>query len=41
LRLAPAEPKAKRGLAGRLDGAAGIEGDPDVLKKIKEAEALL
>lgn len=40
LRLAPA-PKAKHGLAGHLEALQELKGDPDDLKKIKEAEALL
>jgi len=53
LRLGPAARKAKGGLAGELDSAveamkrvpwttlAELKGDPDILKKIDDAEALL
>ena len=53
LRLAPSAKKAKGGLAGDLEAAveamkhapwtaiAELQGDPDILKKIDEAEALL
>jgi ParB family chromosome partitioning protein len=53
LRLRPAAKKAKGGLAGELDSAveamkrvpwttlAELKGDPDILKKIDDAEALL
>lgn len=53
LRLGPAAKKAKSGLAGELDSAveamkrvpwttlAELKGDPDILKKIGDAEALL
>ncbi len=53
MRLGPAEKKAKSGLAGELDSAvdammrvpwttlAELKGDPEILKKIDDAEALL
>lgn len=53
LRLGPAAKKAKNGLAGELESAveamkrvpwtalAELKGDPDILKKIDDAEALL
>lgn len=53
MRLGPAAKKAKNGLAGELDSAveamkrvpwttlAELKGDPDILKKIGDAEALL
>jgi ParB family chromosome partitioning protein len=53
LRLAPAAKKTKGGLAGELDAAVEamkrvpwtaleeLKGDPDILKKIEDAEALL
>ena len=53
LRVAPPEKKNKSGLAGDLDSAiesmkrvpwtalAELEGDPEILKKIDEAEVLL
>jgi ParB family chromosome partitioning protein len=53
MRLGPAAKKAKSGLAGELDSAveamkrvpwttlAELKGDPDILKKIEDAEALL
>ena len=53
LRLGPAAKKAKNGLAGELDSAveamkrvpwttlAELKGDPDILKKIDDAETLL
>lgn len=53
LRLGPAEPKAKGGLAGDLDTAVEamrnipwtalqeLKGNPEILKKIEDAEALL
>jgi len=53
MRLGPAEKKAKSGLAGELDSAveammrvpwttpAELKGDPEILKKIDDAEELL
>ena len=53
LRLGPAARKAKGGLAGELDSAveamkrvpwttlAELKGDPEILKRIDDAEALL